>query len=98
MIERIIEARTMEPWPSPPIGPCAEVSTPTDLAIYPETIVALVGPPGAGKTTLLKILAGLVPYWVPEGIMRVLSVLPESVEAIDCCDDTAPHHCPGPMV
>ena len=64
----------------------------------PETIVALVGPPGAGKTTLLKILVGLVPYWVPEGIMRVLSVLPKSVEAMVCCDDTAPHHCPGPMV
>ena len=49
MIEPIIEAQAVEPWFGPPDSPCGEVSSTTDLAIYPETIVALVGPPGAGQ-------------------------------------------------
>jgi NitT/TauT family transport system ATP-binding protein len=61
MIEPIIEAQAVEPWSGPSDGPCGEVSASTDLAVYPETIVALVGPPGAGKTMLLKIIAGLIP-------------------------------------
>lgn len=61
MNDPIIEAQAVEPWSGPPDSPCGKVTFPTDLAIYPETIVALVGPPGAGQSTLLHILAGLMP-------------------------------------
>jgi NitT/TauT family transport system ATP-binding protein len=61
MIAPIIEAHGLELLLGSPDGPYSEVSAPTDLAIYPETIVALVGPPEVGKNLFLKILAGLVP-------------------------------------
>jgi NitT/TauT family transport system ATP-binding protein len=61
MTEPIIEAQAVEPWSGLLDGPYGEVGGPTDLAIYPETIVALVGPPESGKSLFLKILAGLVP-------------------------------------
>jgi NitT/TauT family transport system ATP-binding protein len=61
MTEPIIEAQAVELWSGPPDGPHGEGSAPTDLAIYPQTIVALVGPPESGKSIFLKILAGLVP-------------------------------------
>src|SRR5262249_29219361 len=46
---------------SQPDGHRIEVIAPTDLAIYPDQIVALLGPSGSGKSTLLRILTGLAP-------------------------------------
>src|SRR5258707_15871557 len=34
---------------------------PTDLAIYPGQILALLGPSGCGKSTLLRMMTGLSP-------------------------------------
>lgn len=59
MADSIIEARAVEKCFVQPEGGKIEVIAPTDLAIYPETIVALLGPSGSGKSTLLRILAGL---------------------------------------
>jgi NitT/TauT family transport system ATP-binding protein len=55
----IIEARAVEKCFVQPEGGKIEVIAPTDLAIYPDTIVALLGPSGSGKSTLLRILTGL---------------------------------------
>jgi len=55
----IIEARAVDKCFVQPEGGKIEVIAPTDLAIYPNTIVALLGPSGSGKSTLLRILAGL---------------------------------------
>jgi NitT/TauT family transport system ATP-binding protein len=57
----IIKARGIEKCFVQPEGGKIEVIASTDLAIYPETIVALLGPSGSGKSTLLRILAGLAP-------------------------------------
>jgi NitT/TauT family transport system ATP-binding protein len=57
--EPIIEARAVEKSFTQPEGGTIEVITATDLAIYPETIVALLGPSGSGKSTLLRMLSGL---------------------------------------
>jgi len=57
--EPIIEARAVEKSFIQPEGGTIEVITATDLAIYPGTIVALLGPSGSGKSTLLRMLSGL---------------------------------------
>jgi NitT/TauT family transport system ATP-binding protein len=54
----IIEARKVEKY-FPADGNRIEVIAPTDLAVYPDKIVALLGPSGSGKSTLLRILTGL---------------------------------------
>ena len=59
MPEAIIEARQVEKFYSQPHGGKVPVIAPTDLAIYPGTILALLGPSGSGKSTLLRILTGL---------------------------------------
>src|SRR5262245_58740215 len=56
----IIEARAVKKLYGQGDGRRIEVIAPIDLAIYPESIVALLGPSGSGKSTLLRILAGLV--------------------------------------
>jgi NitT/TauT family transport system ATP-binding protein len=61
----IIEARAVEKWFDQPgrgggTQPRIQAIAPTDLALYPDTIVALLGPSGSGKSTLLRLLAGLV--------------------------------------
>ncbi len=57
----IVEGRALEKFYSQPDGHRIEVIAPTDLAIYPDQIVALLGPSGSGKSTLLRILTGLAP-------------------------------------
>jgi NitT/TauT family transport system ATP-binding protein len=57
----IIDGRALEKFYSQPDGHRIEVIAPTDIAIYPDQIVALLGPSGSGKSTLLRILTGLAP-------------------------------------
>lgn len=61
MAEAIIEAQAVEKYFVQPEGGNIQVLAATDLAIYPGSIVALLGPSGSGKSTLLRILAGIVP-------------------------------------
>ncbi len=56
----IIEARAVEMTYARPDARPIRVLAPTDLAVRPDRIVALLGPSGSGKSTLLRILAGLV--------------------------------------
>jgi NitT/TauT family transport system ATP-binding protein len=55
----LIEARALEKFYLQADGSRIEVITPTDLAIYPGQIIALLGPSGCGKSTLLRMLTGL---------------------------------------
>jgi len=57
----IIEARKLEKFYRQPDGSRIQVISPTDLAVYPGKIVALLGPSGCGKSTLLRMLTGLSP-------------------------------------
>jgi NitT/TauT family transport system ATP-binding protein len=57
--EPIVAARAVEKFYTQPNGYRIEVIAPIDLAIYPQTIVALLGPSGSGKSTLLRTLTGL---------------------------------------
>jgi NitT/TauT family transport system ATP-binding protein len=68
-VEPIIEARKLEKFYPQPDGGRIQVIAPTDLAIYPGQIIALLGPSGCGKSTMLRMLTGLSPtssgsvYW-----------------------------------
>ena len=59
--ESIIEARQVEKRYQRPDGASIQVIAPTDLAIEPGAIIALLGPSGSGKSTLLRMLTGLAP-------------------------------------
>ncbi|MGA8433065.1 MAG: nitrate/sulfonate/bicarbonate ABC transporter ATP-binding protein [Candidatus Sulfotelmatobacter sp.] len=59
MAEAIIEARAVEKSYPQPDGTQVQVVGPTDLAIEPGKIIALLGASGCGKSTLLRILSGL---------------------------------------
>jgi NitT/TauT family transport system ATP-binding protein len=68
-VEPIIEARKLEKFYPQPDGNRIQVIAPTDLAVYPGQIIALLGPSGCGKSTMLRMLTGLSPasagsvYW-----------------------------------
>jgi len=57
----IIEVRQIEKFYAQPDGGRVQVIAPTDLAIYPQQILALLGPSGCGKSTLLRMMTGLSP-------------------------------------
>jgi NitT/TauT family transport system ATP-binding protein len=59
--EPIVETRDIEKYYIQPEGNRIEVIAPTNLAIYPEKILALLGPSGSGKSTMLRMMTGLVP-------------------------------------
>src|SRR6202008_940241 len=73
-VEPIIEARKLEKFYPQPDGTRIQVIAPTDIAIYPGQIIALLGPSGCGKSTLLRMLTGLSPasagsvYWHGEPV------------------------------
>jgi NitT/TauT family transport system ATP-binding protein len=58
-MEPIFEVRKVEKFYPQSDGSKIEVIAPTDLAVYPSSVVALLGPSGSGKSTLLRILSGL---------------------------------------
>ena len=60
-VEPIIEARKLEKFYPQPDGTRIQVISPTDLAVYPGQIIALLGPSGCGKSTMLRMLTGLSP-------------------------------------
>jgi NitT/TauT family transport system ATP-binding protein len=55
----LIEARDLEKFYVQPDGNRIQVIAPTNLAVYPGKIIALLGPSGCGKSTLLRMLTGL---------------------------------------
>lgn len=59
--EPIIEACAVEKFYPQPDGHRIEVIAPTNLAVYIDQIVAILGPSGSGKSTLLRMLTGLAP-------------------------------------
>src|ERR1700736_2961371 len=60
-VEPIIEARQLEKYYPQPDGSRIQVIAPTDIAIFPGQIIALLGPSGCGKSTMLRMLTGLSP-------------------------------------
>jgi NitT/TauT family transport system ATP-binding protein len=68
-LQPIIEARKLEKFYPQPDGSRIQVIAPTNIAVYPGQIIALLGPSGCGKSTMLRMLTGLSPtsagsvYW-----------------------------------
>jgi NitT/TauT family transport system ATP-binding protein len=59
-LQPIIQARQIEKRYKQPEGREIQVVAPIDLAIEPNTILALLGPSGSGKSTILRMLSGLL--------------------------------------
>jgi NitT/TauT family transport system ATP-binding protein len=55
----LIEARHVEKYYAQEGDTRIQVIAPTDLAVYPDEILAVLGPSGSGKSTLLRMLTGL---------------------------------------
>jgi NitT/TauT family transport system ATP-binding protein len=60
-VKPILEALEIEKRFLQPDGREIQVIAPINLAVEPDSIVALLGPSGCGKSTLLRILTGLTP-------------------------------------
>lgn len=75
-VEPIIEARKLEKFYPQPDGTRIQIIAPTDIAIYPGQIIALLGPSGCGKSTMLRMLTGLSPasgggvFWHGQPVQR----------------------------
>jgi len=59
MADPLIEARQVEKYYAQEGDTRIQVIAPTDLAVYPDEILAVLGPSGSGKSTLLRMLTGL---------------------------------------
>ena len=59
MPDPLIEARHVEKYYAQDGDTRIQVIAPTDLAVYPDEILAVLGPSGSGKSTLLRMLTGL---------------------------------------
>lgn len=55
----LIEARHVEKFYGQDGNAHIQVIAPTDLSVFPDEILALLGPSGSGKSTLLRMLTGL---------------------------------------
>jgi NitT/TauT family transport system ATP-binding protein len=60
-VEPIIAASNLEKFYPQPDGSRIQVISPTNIAIHPGQIIALLGPSGCGKSTMLRMLTGLSP-------------------------------------
>src|SRR5467141_897417 len=60
-VDPIIAASKLEKFYPQPDGSRIQVISPTDIAIYPGQIIALLGPSGCGKSTMVRMLTGLSP-------------------------------------
>jgi NitT/TauT family transport system ATP-binding protein len=60
-VEPIIAASNLEKFYPQPDGSRIQVISPTNIAIFPGQIIALLGPSGCGKSTMLRMLTGLSP-------------------------------------
>jgi NitT/TauT family transport system ATP-binding protein len=58
-MQPIIEARQVEKSYGSQGDGRIQIIAPTDLSIFPDEILAVLGPSGSGKSTLLRILTGL---------------------------------------
>src|ERR1035438_5289057 len=58
-VDAIVQARHVEKSFQRADGGLVQVIAPTDLAVEPGIIIALLGPSGSGKSTLLRMLSGL---------------------------------------
>ncbi len=59
MHETIIEGRKLEKFYGEPGENVIQVIAPTDISVYADEILAVLGPSGSGKSTLLRMLTGL---------------------------------------
>jgi NitT/TauT family transport system ATP-binding protein len=59
MADPLIEGRQIEKYYAQDGQTRIQVIAPTDISVYPDEILAVLGPSGSGKSTLLRMLTGL---------------------------------------